>query len=103
MEQEEPKKNMLLTYTVMMGMLVFGSANILIQDAQNLTKSDGNLFTHPYLQCSFMFVGELSVFLAYGAKKFLAARKAKTGAGDAIMSPGATSEMAPMSPGTQIA
>ena len=37
-----------------------------------------------------MFVGELSVFLAYGGKKWLASRKAQTSPeGKAPMSPGA--------------
>ena len=72
--EENKKKPMCCTYTVMLGMLIFGTANILIQDAQLKTIGEHNYFTHPYLQCSFMFVGELSVFLAYGGKKFLASR-----------------------------
>lgn len=78
-----------MTYTVMLGMLLFGTANILIQDAQLKTESDNNLFTHPYMQCAFMFVGELSVFIAYGGKKFLYARKAAGNSSQAPMSPGA--------------
>ena len=66
-----------MTYTVMIGMLIFGTANILIQDAQLKTKSDGNYFTHPYMQCAFMFVGEFSVFMVYGGKKLLYAHKAR--------------------------
>jgi hypothetical protein len=73
---EVQKKPLCMTYSVMLGMLIFGTANILIQDAQLQTSSDNNLFTHPYMQCAFMFVGELSVFLAYGGKKFIYARKA---------------------------
>ena len=64
-----------MTYTVMCGMLIFGTANILIQDAQLKTMSDNNYFTHPYMQCAFMFVGEFSVFIAYGGKKYLYARR----------------------------
>ena len=41
------------------------------------------------MQCSFMFVGELSVFIAYGGKKWMMAREAKT------------NPVAPMSPGAQ--
>jgi hypothetical protein len=31
--EEEPKKSMFMTYAVMTGMLVFGTANTLVQDA----------------------------------------------------------------------
>jgi len=89
MDGEPPKKPMCMTYTVMLGMLLFGTANILIQDAQLKTTSDGNLFTHPYLQCSIMFLGELSVFMVYGGKKIMLARKAKANPALAPMSPGA--------------
>ena len=57
-------------YTMMAGMLVAGSANTLIAKYQNDEESLGNLFSHPYLQTAIMFAGELSVFLAYGAKKW---------------------------------
>lgn len=73
-------------------MLLFGTANILIQDEQLKTKAEGNFFTHPYMQCSFMFIGELSVFGVYGVKKFFMARKAA-----------ANPAITPMSPGTQMA
>ena len=89
MNEEEKKKNLCMTYTVMLGMLIFGTANILIQDAQLKTKSDGNYFTHPYMQCAFMFVGELSVWIAYGGKKFWYARQAADNPAVAPMSPGA--------------
>ena len=87
--QEENKKPLCLTYTVMVGMLIFGTANILIQDAQLKTKGAGNYFTHPYMQTSFMFMGELSVFIAYNFKKCWLARKAKENPTVAPMSPGA--------------
>ena len=87
--QEEKKKNKCMLYSVMLGMLIFGTANILIQDAQLKTSGDGNYFTHPYMQCSFMFLGELSVFLVYGAKKFMLQRQAKINPAMAPMSPGA--------------
>ena len=35
-------------YGVMLGMLLTGSANTIIQKYQNDTCSLGNLFTHPY-------------------------------------------------------
>jgi len=87
--EEAPKKDLFMTYTVMCGMLIFGTANILIQDAQLKTESAGNLFTHPYMQCSFMFLGELTVFLAYGGKKYYQARKSHENPALAPMSPGA--------------
>ena len=40
------------------------------------TVSAGNLFTHPYMMCSFMFVGEFSVLIAYKIKICWLARKA---------------------------
>ena len=74
--EEEKKNNKCLTYTVMIGMLIFGSANTIVQDYQNKTVSDGNLFTHPYFQAAIMFAGEFSVFGAYGIKKWRIAREA---------------------------
>ena len=71
---EEKKKQKCTTYIVMVGMLVFGSANTLVQDYQNNTVSAGNLFTHAYFQSAIMFAGEFSVFLAYGVKKWYIAR-----------------------------
>jgi drug/metabolite transporter (DMT)-like permease len=62
-------------YTMMAGMLVTGSANTLIQKYQNDTVSLGNDFTHPYFQTAIMFSGELSVFAAYGVKKWWISRK----------------------------
>ena len=47
--EEEKKKNKCMLYSVMLGMLIFGTANILIQDAQLKTSGDGNYFTHPYM------------------------------------------------------
>ena len=49
MNEENNKKKLCMTYTVMLGMLIFGTANILIQDAQLKTEADGNYFTHPYM------------------------------------------------------
>ena len=86
---EQKKKNKCMLYSVMLGMLIFGTANILIQDAQLKTFSDGNAFTHPYMQCSFMFMGELSVFIVYGGKKYMLHRASKSNPTVAPMSPGA--------------
>jgi len=57
-------------YSMMAGMLVTGSANTLIQKYQNDTIALNNYFTHPYFQTAIMFSGELSVFIAYGVKKY---------------------------------
>ena len=35
----------------------------------------GNYFTHPYFQTAIMFSGELSVFIAYGIKKWWVKRQ----------------------------
>ena len=69
MTEAEKSNKKFMTYTVMLGMLIFGTANILIQDEQLATKALGNNFTHPYMQCSFMFIGEFSVYGVYGLKK----------------------------------
>ena len=42
------KKSNVFLYSVMLGMLLTGSANTLIQKYQNDTISKGNYFTHPY-------------------------------------------------------
>jgi hypothetical protein len=70
MSEEEKKKNMCFIYMMMGGMLIFGSANTLVQDYQNKAVGDHNLFTHPYFQSAIMFAGEFSVFIAYGIKKW---------------------------------
>ena len=67
---EADKGAKVFMYTMMVGMLVAGSANTLISKYQNDEVSLGNLFSHPYLQTATMFAGELTVFLAYGAKKW---------------------------------
>ena len=62
---------MAFLYTMMVGMLLTGSANTLIQKYQNDSVALGNYFTHPYFQTAIMFSGELCVFIAYGFKKWL--------------------------------
>ena len=69
------KKGKIFMYSMMAGMLVTGSANTLIQKYQNDTVSKGNYFTHPYFQTAIMFSGELSVFVAYGIKKWWVKRQ----------------------------
>ncbi len=82
--------NKCLLYSVMLGMLITGSANTLIQSYQNDEEALGNKFTHPYFQTAIMFAGELSVFLAYGVKKWMIAREAAKNPGNAklLLSPG---------------
>merc|ERR1719464_43011 len=80
-------------YAVMIGMLVSGTANTLVQKFQDETVSLNNIFNHPYLQTAIMFMGELSIFGAYGVKKVLRDRQAaKTaelgGQPELLMSPG---------------
>ena len=89
MSDEKPKTTKCFLYSIMLGMLLTGSANTLIQKYQNDESSDGNLFTHPYFQTWVMFLGELSVFGAYAVKKWWIKRQAeKTGDEAILMSPG---------------
>ena len=89
-DAEEKKKNKCLTYSVMIGMLIFGSANTIVQDYQNKEVSAGNYFTHPYFQAAIMFAGEFCVFGAYGVKKWRIAREAAANPEKAkmLLSPG---------------
>ena len=77
-------------YSIMLGMLITGSANTIVQDLQNDEIAYGEKFTHPYFQTAIMFTGELSVFLAYGVKKWWLAREARLHPEKAemILSPG---------------
>ena len=85
----EQKTSKCFLYSIMLGMLISGSANTLILKYQNDESSDGNLFTHPYFQTWIMFLGELTVFGAYGVKKQYIKRQAtQTGDAALLMSPG---------------
>jgi len=59
-------------------MLVFGTLNTVVMKLQDDvvvgTNDDGSerKFTHPYLQCAIMFVGELFCLLVYGIRKVFA-------------------------------
>mmetsp|Transcript_11349 Transcript_11349/g.15267 ORF Transcript_11349/g.15267 Transcript_11349/m.15267 type:complete len:350 (-) Transcript_11349:262-1311(-) len=77
---------------MMVSMLIFGSANTIIQSLQNQAEGDKNYFTHPYFQTAIMFTGEFSVFLAYGVKKWKLAR-------DVAKNPDQANML--LSPGTQ--
>ena len=47
-------------YLLMLMMLISGTANTLQTKAQdNIDIGNGNKFTHPYVQCAVMFIGEL--------------------------------------------
>ena len=69
-EIKKPETSKAFLYSIMCCMLITGSANTLVQKYQNDTVALGNYFTHPYFQTAIMFSGELSVFLAYGVKKW---------------------------------
>lgn len=88
--EEEKKSNKCLAYSVMIGMLIFGSANTIVQDYQNKEVADDNYFTHPYFQAAIMFAGEFSCFGIYGIKKWRIAREAAANPEKAkmLLSPG---------------
>ena len=89
MTDEKASVGKCFVYSVMLGMLLSGSANTLVQKYQDQSVSAGNLFTHPYFQTLIMFTGELTVFGAYGLKKLWMNSKAKqTGDASLAMSPG---------------
>jgi len=77
---DEPSKTYL--YSVMLGMLLFGSANTLLQSYQNSECALGNYYTHPYFQTLIMFAGEISVAIPYNIKKYYYARKARENPGE---------------------
>ena len=89
-EESAAKSGKVFMYSMMLGMLITGSANTLIQKYQNDTIADGNYFTHPYFQTAIMFAGELSVFLAYGVKKMWLRHQAAKNPAQAkqLLSPG---------------
>ena len=74
-------------YSIMIGMLLTGTANTLVLKYMDETVSLGEKFTHPYLQCLIMFTGELSCLGLFGLKPlYFNQKKAK---GDQLMlSPG---------------
>ena len=62
-------------YTLMGMMLLFGTANTLLMKAQDGivvgTDTDGSdlKYTHPYVQCANMFIGELMCLGIYFIRK----------------------------------
>lgn len=57
-----------LLYSIMVGMLIFGSANTIISKLQDSTTANGILWNHPFFQCAVMFLGELMCLVFYAAK-----------------------------------
>lgn len=58
---------------IMLGMLIAGTGNTILMKIQNLTPGEQKQglpknFTHPFVQCAVMFIGELLCLVAYGAK-----------------------------------
>ena len=83
-------------YGLMLGMLITGACNTIFLKLQDTAKTtiDGHVdipYTHPFLQCSVMFLGEFSCFIAYLIKNWYLNRSAKKTNNEAIqlMSPGA--------------
>jgi hypothetical protein len=58
-------------YAMMIGMLVTGSAVILLNKWQDQTLSDCNVFTHPYLQGMVMFLGMFFCWVIFFIKKMV--------------------------------
>lgn len=55
-------------YSLMAGMLLFGTCNTIFMKLQDSVKIDGVFFTHAFFQCAVMFVGELMCLVFYGGK-----------------------------------
>ena len=77
---EKPKVSNVFLYSIMMGMLLSGTANTLVgkyldnseaPKGKDYPRGDTTgcyLFTHPYMQTSFMFIGEISCFIFLAIK-----------------------------------
>ena len=76
-------------YTIMMGMLVTGSANTLVLKWQDDTVSECNSFTHPYFQGMVMFLGEFCCWIFYFVKRQMYKKKVDNAAdAELALSPG---------------
>ena len=72
-------------YMVMLGMLLSGTGNTILMKIQNLTygltlpsdPKDPMPFTHPFVQCAIMFMGELLCLIVYGCKLLYLKRQQK--------------------------
>ncbi len=63
---------------IMLAMLLTGAANTILQKIQNQTKgAEDEKFTHPYVQCAIMFIGEFSCLGVYGITVLIQKHKAK--------------------------
>lgn len=67
-----------LLYTIMILMMLFGTANTIVMKYQDDfvvgENPDGSerVFTHPYFQCANMFLGELCcLFVFFGKRMYL--------------------------------
>ena len=100
----KPEISKVFLYCIMGGMLCFGTANTLIGKYLDLSQGpkEGGpnpaagycyYFVHPYLQTSFMFLGELFCFVFLFVKLYLDKRAAKEANNSSIL----------LSPGTQMA
>jgi len=54
---------------LMLGMLLSGTSNTLFAKITDSTVVAGELYTHPFLQTLFMFIGEYLCFIVYFLKK----------------------------------
>ena len=70
-------------------MLLFGTCNTLAMKAQdNIDIGNGNTYTHPYVQCANMFIGELMCLIVYFIKTSLKKKKVTEGQMEIPLSPG---------------
>jgi len=53
---------------IMLAMLLTGTANTILMKMQNLTWVGNAHFSHPFVQCTIMFIGEFLCLGIYGAK-----------------------------------
>ena len=69
MAEKKPSISKPALYGIMAGMLLTGTCNTMVMKFQDDTYSDCNLFTHPYMQGMFMFLGEFVCFGLLFAKR----------------------------------
>ena len=87
-------------YSLMMAMLLTGSANTILMKVQDGTEAPApnsgfptdQTFNQPYVQCAVMFVGETLCLLIYGIKTLVNSKKKKylpdAGEVDLLATPG---------------
>jgi hypothetical protein len=75
-------------------MLLFGTCNTLAMKAQDNivigvdNKGNNLTYTHPYVQCANMFIGELMCLIVYFIKTSLKRKKVTEGQMEIPLSPG---------------